>query len=355
MDYFDSHGQAKEYSAKASDLMVRYNITPSPRNFRIWYDYVSGRNLQLRTALDILISNKRDITEQVCDEIYEQFFTPRREADQVREISAKMQQNLTQAIALIGEAGSNSLQFGEALVGFSGEAHKVGGPAGLQGVIAKILNETKEIAQRNAALEQRLNTSADEISQLRTSLEEIRREASLDPLTGIANRKSFDLGLSDAATAALETGHDMCLLMVDIDLFKKFNDTWGHQVGDQVLKLVAKTLKDNTKGQDVAARYGGEEFGVVLPNTSLKQAVTVGNNIREALMAKQLVKKSTGEDMGRVTASIGAAQFELGEPLANLVRRADEALFAAKREGRNRVVAQDALDSVVSISPLKAP
>jgi diguanylate cyclase len=121
------------------------------------------------------------------------------------------------------------------------------------------------------------------------------------------------------------------MLMFDIDHFKSFNDSYGHLTGDQVLRLVGMSLKQTIKGQDITARYGGEEFAVVLPNTALRQALTVADHIRRAVMAKELKKKSTGEILGRVTISVG---------VSTLIERADACLYAAKRNGRNRVVCE---------------
>ena len=133
------------------------------------------------------------------------------------------------------------------------------------------------------------------------------------------------------------SGEPCALIMADIDHFKRFNDTYGHQTGDQVLRLVAIGLKQNVKGQDIACRYGGEEFGVILPKTSLKQAAVVAEHIRQAVMAKELVKRSTGENLGRVTISLGVAAWSRGDQPADILARADAALYAAKRGGRNLV------------------
>ncbi|MCH8835800.1 MAG: GGDEF domain-containing protein, partial [Proteobacteria bacterium] len=118
-------------------------------------------------------------------------------------------------------------------------------------------------------------------------------------------------------------------------------DTYGHQVGDQVLKLLGSTLTACIKGQDTAARYGGEEFAIILPRTSLKDALTVAENIRRAVGTKRVVNRTTGEDLGTITVSIGAGRFEYGEPVSQLISRADEALYMAKHNGRDRVVSQD--------------
>jgi diguanylate cyclase len=129
-------------------------------------------------------------------------------------------------------------------------------------------------------------------------------------------------------------------LMADIDHFKSFNDKYGHLTGDQMLRLVALSVKQNVKGQDIAARYGGEEFVIALPNTSLKSAITVADHIRRAVMTKELMKRSSGERLGRLTISIGAAVLRPSDTPQHLLERADNCLYAAKRHGRNRVICE---------------
>src|SRR6185312_8845299 len=126
------------------------------------------------------------------------------------------------------------------------------------------------------------------------------------------------------------------LAMVDIDHFKAFNDTYGHVTGDQVLRLVAQCIKQNVKGQDIAARYGGEEFALILPNTALGQALTVAEHIRSSVTTKELMKRSTGEILGRITVSVGVAGWHYGETPQHTIERADACLYAAKRGGRDR-------------------
>ena len=166
--------------------------------------------------------------------------------------------------------------------------------------------------QNNQALEQRLNASKEEINQLQENLEVVRTESLTDPLTCLANRKHFDESLAQAIAEATERSEPLSLVMTDIDHFKTFNDTWGHLTGDQVLRLVAMSLKQNVKGQDIAARYGGEEFAVILPNTVLRSALTVADHIRRAVMSKELMKRSTGQNLGRVTISLGVATAAQG-------------------------------------------
>jgi diguanylate cyclase len=206
----------------------------------------------------------------------------------------------------------------------------------------RLLGETRRMQDANQALEQKLEASRDDIAALQRDLDEVRRESMLDPLTKIFNRKSFDDGIVQAFSGA-EAGEPLCLMLVDIDHFKRFNDTWGHQTGDQVLRLVAMTLKSNLKGKDMAARYGGEEFAAILPETDLEGAVIVADNIRKAVQAKELLKRSTNEKLGRITASFGVAIYRPGDTPSSLIDRADRCLYAAKHAGRNRVFSETEL------------
>ena len=203
--------------------------------------------------------------------------------------------------------------------------------------MAQLISETKDAEAQNRMLSEQLAASQAQVNELRDSLDTIRYESLMDDLTTLANRKHFDRSLEQAMEEAEESGEPLSLLMTDIDHFKKFNDTFGHQTGDQVLRLVAVAVKQNVKGQDVPCRYGGEEFAVVLPKTNLRQAVAVAENIRKAVMAKELIKRSTGENLGRITISIGCSTYVPGDTAQDLIERADQCLYAAKHGGRNLV------------------
>jgi diguanylate cyclase len=140
--------------------------------------------------------------------------------------------------------------------------------------------------------------------------------------------------------SAMEVGENLCLVMIDIDHFKRFNDTYGHPMGDQVLRLVARVIADNVKGRDTPARYGGEEFAVILPNTSLADAATVAEQLRRAVSKRRVTRRDTMQDLGSVTMSLGVSQFRPGEQLQHFIDRADAALYQAKRAGRDRVLSE---------------
>ena len=194
---------------------------------------------------------------------------------------------------------------------------------------------------RAKSLEGELQASSQQVNELRTKLADVRKESMTDPLTGIANRKAFDEAVAAASDRVARDGEEVTLLLCDIDHFKLFNDTWGHQTGDQVLRLVASCLAENTKGRDTAARYGGEEFAVLLRGTGLEAATRLANQIRAMVETKKLVKKSTGDVLGAITISIGVAQFAPGETGEAVVRRADACLYGAKHNGRNLVINQN--------------
>ena len=218
----------------------------------------------------------------------------------------------------------------------------------LQQMVANILAETQRMAEHNRTLELHLNRSAGEMETLRRDLVNTRKEAMTDALTGIANRKYFDVKLREIAAASMETGEALSLLLADIDHFKSFNDRYGHQAGDQVLAIVAHSLTNSIKGQDMAARYGGEEFGIILPRTELDGATALAEQICATMAARHIRRKSTAEDFGAVTLSIGVAEYRLGEPLTVLIDRADAALYRAKSAGRNRAVNEAALQPLAA-------
>ena len=186
----------------------------------------------------------------------------------------------------------------------------------------------------------RLSASRQEIEQLQQNLETVRHESLTDPLTTLANRKFFDAELRKSITQAKAGGQPLTLLLSDIDHFKAFNDKFGHLIGDQVLRLVAMAVKQHVTQQDIAARYGGEEFAIALPKTALRSALSVADHIRRAVMHKELMKRSSGERLGRVTVSIGVALLRPTDTPQSLIERADQCLYAAKRNGRNCVICE---------------
>jgi len=222
------------------------------------------------------------------------------------------------------------------------------GVAEAKTAISSAIKITRDISEKNSILEVSLRRSSAEIERLRGNMEVLRLKAYTDGLTGIANRKSFDQVLRQSTINAMEDGTSLCLMMIDIDHFKAFNDTHGHQVGDLVLRLLAATLRKNVKGQDTPARYGGEEFAVILPNTQLVDAMTVAETLRKAISRKNLRDKKSGNDMGRIAISAGVTSFQYGEAVGQFIYRTDQALYHAKNTGRDKVCSDNDIDTTVA-------
>jgi len=332
-DYDRSFAQAHQ----AMYLMVERRCPATPQNYELWYNYASGHNLTLMAEVDQAMGDGQTLPQSAADKIYEENLSPAMGSEKVNEISSQMSGQMQNVLTLLESLQGNTSTYGESLGTASEELDGNSDPTALKVIVDRMLTATQGMEQSNQDLEQQLQSSRDQISNLNESLEKARKESRHDQLTGIANRKAFDEMIKSMSATAIEEEQELCLLMGDIDFFKKFNDTYGHQTGDQVLRLVATCLSSVLKGQDFAARYGGEEFIVLLPDTNLQAAHTVGNHIRKTVMSKKLVKKSTGESLGTVTMSFGAAMFRPGESIDTWIHRADACLYAAKNAGRNQV------------------
>jgi diguanylate cyclase len=310
-----------------------------PRNYEIWYTYATGYNSALNQNINEALARNGTLSAADLDQIYDNHLSSTRLTDRIDNVGAKVVDEIDQIMAMIESTAGSASNYSESLADVS---QKLGAADrdGVRSIIESLVVATKDMEKTNNALEARLKASKHEITQLQHNLEAVRNESLTDPLTTLANRKFFDLALDKAMAESAKSGEPLSLLMTDIDHFKKFNDTFGHLTGDQVLRLVAQALKQNVKGQDVAARYGGEEFAVVLPRTALQQALTVADHIRRAVMGKELMKRSTGEHLGRITISVGVAVLRADDTAQSLIGRADTGLYAAKRNGRNRVICE---------------
>lgn len=346
MEYSEGLEQAQSYAERTLELMREHQIPATPRNFAVWYSYVNEKYPDLKKTLDVLRSNKQNFTPEKNDEIYDKFFTHNEEGLALQETSKRIEDQVGRVLTMIGDASGGVEDFGQSLKQSLGAIAETEGLDGIRAAVQSLAMETQKMQQSNSALQEKLKESSQEIASLRQNLEDVQREAMTDALTGIANRKMFDATLRKRAMEAMEEGSMLCLALTDIDFFKKFNDTYGHQTGDQVLKLVARIMQGNVKGNDLAARYGGEEFALILPNTEMSDARKLCDKIRDAVSSKRIRNRQTGEEMGNITLSIGVAQFRPGEPLSDLIHRSDEGLYFAKGNGRNQTVLETQLETI---------
>lgn len=311
-----------------------------PRNYEIWYVYATGINAALNNVVNETLKRNGRLSDADLDLIHETYLGRARSGDRIDKVGARVINEIDSVVHQLRDALGMTAAFNAKV---TSAKIKLAGSLDEQrliSIVEQLLQASQDAISTNRTLEENLQSSRAEIAQLQDSLDAIRAESFTDPLTGLSNRKYFDHALNGSLNDARINGQPLSLLMLDIDYFKSFNDNYGHLTGDQILRLVGMTLRQTIKGQDITARFGGEEFAVLLPNTCLEQAVTVADNLRRAIMAKELKKKSTGEILGRITVSIGVATLRNKDNPDTFVGRSDACLYAAKRNGRNRVISE---------------
>ncbi len=328
------------WSRTALAQMSEHGIPPSPAHYCVWYHYASGSPPGLKNDLDRLLAKLESVSAASSLDLFEKHFGTEAEAKAMERIGA----DLTKALADIGEnlenAGENTSTFADQLQAADGSLNSLGDASNssVRKIVEGLIRATSDMAARNRSLEESLQTSSKQVIALQSHLHQVRAEAMTDALTGIANRRFFDMRLHEHRLRAQAEGTNLSLMLVDIDHFKRFNDSHGHRVGDQVLKAVGSALKSAAIGEELPARYGGEEFAVLMPGLSGEMALLRAERLRLNLANQYLRPKPTGESFGRITVSIGIAHYRPGETGDHLVSRADSALYQAKRQGRNRVV-----------------
>jgi diguanylate cyclase len=336
----DEHERTMAFCEIALGQIKALRQPATPRNYEIWYAYATGYQPSLNQKINETLQQTGTLSDIDLDDIYETYLSPTRLTERIDKVGSQVMGEIEQVMAMIDAAAGSANSYTESLADMSAKLGNSKDREGLRTIVESLVQTAKEMEESNQKLEERLNASKQEIDQLQENLEVVRTESLTDPLTQLANRKFFDSTIEQAIEDARAKNEPLSLLMTDIDHFKNFNDSFGHLTGDQVLRLVAMSVKQNVKGQDTAARYGGEEFAVVLPNTVLRSAITVADHIRRAVMTKELMKRSTGEHLGRVTISIGVATWRKNDTVATLIERTDACLYAAKRHGRNRVMCE---------------
>ena len=337
---FYEHERTMAFADVALGQIRSLRQSAIPRNYEIWYVYATGYNAPLNKIINETLARNGKLNEADLEQIYDTYLSHIKTTDRIDKVGSRVIGEIDDVMTVLSDALGMTGAYDASLAGATDQLSSAKSREQIKTIVEALLRSTGEMRETNKALEDRLTLSKSEISNLQQSLEAIRAESLTDPLTGLGNRKYFDRMIGMAVQSALASGEPLSLLMFDIDHFKSFNDSYGHLTGDQVLRLVGLSLKQTIKGQDITARYGGEEFAVVLPNTALRQALTVADHIRRAVMAKELKKKSTGEILGRVTISVGVSMLKQGDDTDALIERADACLYAAKRNGRNRVICE---------------
>jgi diguanylate cyclase len=332
---------AAAISGRAQLLMQEHGVPFTPINFALWFNYARNSSPELKQAIDNLVATENKFEWDVCRELFLQHIAPTLPGRQDNRLPDSLSAVMTHAKQFLAEAISANRD----------QVRKIGEVAeGVEEGVDPVLlvhalaEQLSHAATHAAKLEMNLDASSRELDSIRHSLKLAEERASIDTLTGLANRQATEEFLKDSMQTAAASGDALGLLMLDVDHFKKFNDNFGHGVGDQILRHLAVVLRQQLRETDLPGRYGGEELIAVLPGASLKTSELIAERLRQSIADCKLTRRSTGEILPNVTASIGIAQWRQGETIDQLFERCDKALYLAKRIGRNRVVSEQRLE-----------
>jgi diguanylate cyclase len=349
----DTKEQALQWAGQALDLLKAHNLAPTPDNFAVYYNYYRGALTELRQAMDSVLEKGRSLTPETVQDIHALYLGEDSSQKLVTALGDQVGAELSHILGLLDEAQTDTTRYTESLSTFSGNLQAPLGIDQIRALVSQMAAESKAVVDQNRKLQAELSASTTQMSELRQNLDKARQESLTDPLTGAGNRKLFASEMKRTMQDADDQDQPLSLLMVDIDHFKKFNDTHGHVLGDQVLCLVARTLIDNVKGRDTVCRYGGEEFAILLPNTRLEDAEKLANHLRITVGSKKITRRASNTVLGSITMSFGVAQYDRDESPVQFIERADIGLYRAKANGRNQVIAQHIDEALPTTMPEK--
>ena len=338
--YNASSQQNSEYLRQMLPLMMEHHVPVDPVNYAVWYHYVAGTNPDLNKAIDNLIRDQKPFDSDTSFNLYKTYV-----CNASLESFEKINSNLLRLIDQIAfSVNATSKKASAAKDKFNVKLNEIKiaeKESNLKSILLGVIFETTQLAEVTNALKNQLDTANKEMKQLRNELDHVREASNTDGLTGLLTRRAFDMALDELVKNA--STKNVCLSLLDIDHFKRVNDSFGHLVGDKVLKYVATLLKKYSAEHHYVARYGGEEMAIIMPNTTLIEAFNLIEQIRRELENSLLKYKGDTETIGKVTVSAGIASFKVRDTAYTFIERADNALYQAKETGRNKVVTENML------------
>ncbi len=339
MTFLPHYNASPEYSAevlrKSIPLMIKNNVPPHPINYAVWYVYAAGYNGLFNKAINKALTNNELFDEQSGLALYKKYICNESE-EAFEKMQLQLQTVIDETASTVEQSNAQVLSVSGNLEGSVLQLEELDNLSDAGSVLSGILEETKQFSAISQNLKVKLNEANEEMQELRNELVKAKEMATRDGLTGLLNRRAFDSEITDLVDHALDSNH--CLLMLDLDHFKRVNDTYGHIVGDKVIRFMAGILKKYVAQDHLIARYGGEEMVVIMPNTEVNSALEVAETIRATLAKSELKQKDNGQSIGKVTVSIGVTTLQAADDVESFVARADKALYAAKTGGRNKVM-----------------
>jgi diguanylate cyclase len=305
------------------------------------YQYVSSRSQNLTEAIEEKIQSNTTIDSYLLKQMFEELCHDQEETAKIENNLSDLRNLLYNALESFSHACTHTESYNETLQAQTQALSDEPDLADLRTIAQTLLNATSTAIETNRHMSVQLESVEAKATSLQAEVEKLRDEASTDPLTGLYNRKALTHRMQELLSKTEEDSDDaFSLLMLDIDHFKRFNDQFGHIIGDEVIRRVGMAMRDHVRQGDFPARFGGEEFTVVLPSTGMDSAVDIARNIHAAIGKLVLMRRSTRERLPGITISIGAATLHRGDDCETLLERADQALYLAKEGGRNRIVTE---------------
>jgi diguanylate cyclase len=330
------------FAERALSKIKAFGLPADPESFALWYAYAALTQPELNEKIDAIVNPHKPVALAELDRLHDRFLSTAPPPERTARVGGLLLEQIELITDLIEAALDSSNSFRMQLATAGEELKRTFDRQTIKAVIAELVKSVVAMEERSCSIQEQLRTAQEMIGTLTHELEQARRDGNTDATTSLSNRRHFDLLLDQAIKVANEKSSPLSLLFIDVDRFKQFNDTHGHQVGDDVLRLLGTTLTDVLNGSGIAARVGGEEFAAVLPGKDIRGAELMAERIRTSIMSREVLRRATGERLGRITVSIGVAQYQPSEGASALIGRADSHLLRAKQLGRNRVVTETA-------------
>ncbi len=338
------YSQDRETSGEILRLLIqemaKHPAAFTPLNYSVWYKHKTGINHALSDAIGRLHDNSGNFDNAAIERLYFEYISEL-DTEVERIIRESMLPVLSRFAEFTKETDIEANKFSDSLKVYNEVLEQDLDPPKLVALINSVASDTNKMLSHMQKMNSELASTRQKANELYQELQTAREEAFIDPLTGILNRCGFESRAKQIMAEHIESNKSMCLLMIDIDHFKQINDSYGHLVGDKAIRAIAETLKSKVRGQDLVARMGGEEFAVLLVETDIAGARIVAEHIRRTIAACQIHRLGTQDKIGDITVSIGVAANGKGNDLVDFLDQADKALFASKRQGRNRTTVHD--------------
>jgi diguanylate cyclase len=336
----------------AVPLMSRHGAGCSPTSYSIWYEYVRCTNLLLNEEVDAILKKSTRLTTMQTVDLYQKYVVGRTERELGR-TKAEIVDLIGKLNAKLVDASEGTSVFAEQLQVFGCKLSSNETSNDLAASVSEMSSRVSVIEEKMTEVVHDLNRSRTDVETLILELQRAREEAMIDALSQLNNRRAYEIGLEKFFDAARVVNAPLSAILIDIDFFKRINDTHGHLVGDQVIRLIAQALRSNVKGKDFVARFGGEEFIVLLPDTPLLGALALAKHLLQVIARLRIRKFNSTEIVGSITVSAGVAQLKNDESSIEFIGRADHGLFQAKASGRNRVCIGTSFGKTIETKEIK--